>query len=1017
MSTDPSIYQTAFYHAPMATLIISGEGMIVKANAVAVEMLGYSLEETEQLNLSTLAGSGNGLVDQILQRKTMGKHFYQGVTLCTKAGRFITVDISLVVSSITEGKNITVCTLQQVIKNAMDNDILQPARFDESLRRSEQEYRILFEASPSPKWIYDLESFRIQDVNFAAIKHYGYTREEFLGKSLEEMRPPSEVAKLRRVQASTVKREGTLNFGVFTHLKKDGTTIQVEVSGSKVNYQQMECMLVESIDVTQREIALEILLDREAKLRQAHEIAKLGHWQLNPRTQNLYWSREVFKIWGIAGSARPDFKLFMDTVHPDDRDRMLRAQEEVLAGGKSLDVEHRIILEDGTIKWVHELGQLQKEEGDQFAVLAGTVQDITPQKLLELSLEESNRRYQFVSKATSDAIWDWDILSDTIYWGDGIEYVFGYKEKTMKGTGDLWKTNIHPDDLQRVVESVEKFTNEKDHDNVNWEQEYRFKKANGEYANVVDKAFLIKNEVGLAIRMVGAMQDITKRKETEDEVRRSNERFELLGKAANDAVWEWDMITNQGWANETHQDLYGLTLQDLVPQRPEWISRLHEDDRQRVLQSFQDAVDHQKEMWHGEYRMHTANRGWISVYDRTYMEYDAQGNVVRKIGSMMDISGRKQEEQRLKLLESVIINATDAVIITEISSDVTTPGSKIIFVNEAFVKMTGYHSEDIVGKSPGILHGPESDTNELEKLDTAFANFKPCTITILNYKKNGQAFWVNLSVSPVANEKGWYTHWIAIQRDVTAQKLAEIHLSNLNDSLQKYVRALASSNAELEQFAFVASHDLQEPLRMVTGFVTQLEKKYGDIIDDRGKKYIAFAVDGAQRMRQIILDLLEFSKVGRAEQEPENINLNDLVDEIKILLSVEIQQKNARLLLDKLPVVKGHVAPMRQVFLNLIGNALKYAQPNTAPQVQLTVEILEKEWQFAVKDNGIGIREEYFERIFVIFQRLHHKHEFSGTGMGLAITKKIIDSMGGRIWISSTEGVGSTFYFTLPRNA
>lgn len=894
-------------------------------------------------------------------------------------------------------------------------DITERRNFEEAVLKSEENYRTLFEASPLPKWIYDLATFTIQNVNPAAIKHYGYSMEEFLNLSLQQLRPVEEVPLLKRVQAATVVREGLINFGMFVHQKKDGSKIKVEVAGSKILYQGMNCMMVVINDVTQRESALNELLDREAKLRQANEIAKLGHWELNLATETLFWSSEVFKIWGIENSTVPNYDQYLDSVHPDERDIVFAAHKGALTGSSDLNIEHRIVLNDGTIKWVHEIAKLRLDDEGKVAFLSGTVQDITPQKVLEISLEESNRRYELVSKATSDAIWDWNLVSDSIFWGEGIQHIFGYEEKIMNGPGDLWKANIHPDDQQRIINSVAEFTSGENRNIVNWEQEYRFRKADGDYAIVLDKGFLVKDAHGRSLRMVGAMQDITKRKESEEEMRRSNERFELLGKAANDAVWEWDSITNIGWANLTHQAMFGLGMNDLVPQRSEWVSRLHKDDRQAVLQSYQHAADTGTAMWFGEYRMRTDNKGWLSIYDRTYMEYDERGNVVRRIGSMMDITKRKQEEQHLKLLESVIINANDAVVITEVAQAGANAANKIIYVNEAFTKMTGYESEEIIGKSPRILQGPDSDDDELSRLNIALAEFKPYETTIVNYKKNGQAFWINFSVSPVANEMGWYTHWIAIERDVTAQKLAEIHLNSLNESLQKHVRALASSNAELEQFAFVASHDLQEPLRMVTGFVSQLEKKYGDQLDERGKKYIAFAVDGAHRMRQIILDLLEYSKVGRAEQTPVQIDLNELVDEIKILFRTQIQQSNAELHIDKLPVVLGHVSPMRQVFQNLIGNALKYSRPFVTPQVFLTVEEKATEWEFAVRDNGIGIEQQYFDKVFVIFQRLHHKNEYSGTGMGLAITKKIIDNLGGRIWISPEETVGTTFYFTLPR--
>jgi len=253
-------------------------------------------------------------------------------------------------------------------------------------------------------------------------------------------------------------------------------------------------------------------------------------------------------------------------------------------------------------------------------------------------------------------------------------------------------------------------------------------------------------------------------------------------------------------------------------------------------------------------------------------------------------------------------------------------------------------------------------------------------------------------------------------KDITERKISETHLKELNASLKKHARELAISNAELEQFAYVASHDLQEPLRMVTSFMTQLEKKYGDAVDDKGKQYIHFAVDGAKRMRQIILDLLEFSRVGRTEDDLEEVNLNNLVNEILALYRKQIEEKKARIVFDNLPVIQTYKTPFRQVLQNLISNSLKYQAHRNAPLITISYTESNTHWQFSVKDNGIGINAAYFDKVFIIFQRLHNKDEYSGTGMGLAITKKIVENLGGKIWIESEEGKGSTFYFTVLKN-
>jgi light-regulated signal transduction histidine kinase (bacteriophytochrome) len=251
--------------------------------------------------------------------------------------------------------------------------------------------------------------------------------------------------------------------------------------------------------------------------------------------------------------------------------------------------------------------------------------------------------------------------------------------------------------------------------------------------------------------------------------------------------------------------------------------------------------------------------------------------------------------------------------------------------------------------------------------------------------------------------------------DITDRKNALEKLEAANDDLLKKTKELAYSNTELEQFAYVASHDLQEPLRMVTSFLSQLEKKYGDILDEKGKKYIYFATDGAKRMRQLILDLLEFSRVGRTEDSLEDVDLNNLINEVLPLYRKNIEELNAKINVEQLPTLQVYKTPVRQIFQNLVGNSLKYHKDGIAPVITISSKETKKAFEFSVKDNGIGIDPEYFNQIFIIFKRLHNRDHYSGTGMGLAITKKIIENMGGRIWVDSREGEGAVFHFTIPK--
>lgn len=265
-----------------------------------------------------------------------------------------------------------------------------------------------------------------------------------------------------------------------------------------------------------------------------------------------------------------------------------------------------------------------------------------------------------------------------------------------------------------------------------------------------------------------------------------------------------------------------------------------------------------------------------------------------------------------------------------------------------------------------------------------------------------------------AEEELFYCIGFAVQ-DKSSSTANEEILQRLNISLERRARELAASNEELERFAYVASHDLQEPLRMVTSFLQLLEKKYRDKLDTKGHEYIAYAVDGAERMKKLILDLLQYSRVNSSKLNKEDVDLNAVVKEVQHLYKNLLQETKGTVNAKELPIVKANKTQMVQLFQNFVGNALKYR--SAAPPL---IEILYREednlYEFSVADNGIGIAEKFYDKIFIIFQRLHHRDKYGGTGIGLAVCKKIVDRYGGKIWVNSKEGQGSTFYFTLPKS-
>ena len=267
----------------------------------------------------------------------------------------------------------------------------------------------------------------------------------------------------------------------------------------------------------------------------------------------------------------------------------------------------------------------------------------------------------------------------------------------------------------------------------------------------------------------------------------------------------------------------------------------------------------------------------------------------------------------------------------------------------------------------------------------------------------------------VRNESGKAIRMVGAMTDLTKQKKLEKELYELNESLKSYTKELERSNEDLEHFAYISSHDLQEPLRMISSFMDLLRSKYSDQLDEKALKYIYFATDGAKRMKQIILDLLLYSRANKTSEELEQINLNETITEYTQLRAKLITEKKVTIISDELPSLKVYRAPVNQVFNSLLDNAIKYAKENVPPRIEINLKDKITHWEFAITDNGIGIDNSFYDKIFIIFQRLQNRKESDGTGIGLSIAKRCVQFLGGEIWLESIVGEGTTFYFTIPK--
>lgn len=366
-----------------------------------------------------------------------------------------------------------------------------------------------------------------------------------------------------------------------------------------------------------------------------------------------------------------------------------------------------------------------------------------------------------------------------------------------------------------------------------------------------------------------------------------------------------------------------------------------------------------------------------------------------------DITGLKEAEAALRKLSLAVEHSPASIVITG-------PDGTIEYVNPKFCQVTGYSAAEAVGQTPRILKSGDMPKEGYEELWRTIGSGAVWQGEFHNRRKDGKLYWEWASISPIRDPEGRITHFLAVKEDITLRKEME---RNLHDTIHRLTR----SNAELERFAFAASHDLQEPLRLVTNYTGMLAKKYKGRLDREADEYIAFAVDGAKRIHRLVSGLLEYVRVDGRAGPFAAVDCRRLLNDVRYNLQDVIARTGTIVEATPLPEVQGDEVQLLQLFQNLIDNAIKFRREGVAPEIRIAAERQSDGlWRFSVRDNGIGVEPEYLEAIFEVFKRLHTRHAYPGDGLGLAMCRRIVERHGGTIRAESTPGEGTTFFFTLP---
>jgi PAS domain S-box-containing protein len=492
------------------------------------------------------------------------------------------------------------------------------------------------------------------------------------------------------------------------------------------------------------------------------------------------------------------------------------------------------------------------------------------------------------------------------------------------------------------------------------------------------------------------------------EIKESNERYDIVAKATSDTIWDWKIEDDSIIWNKGIYSVFGYQKEDVGSTSKWWFDRIHPEDSLKMSVKLYSFLEQKTEKWQDEYRFQCANGSYKYVFDRGFLVKDKDGKPIRMIGAIQDVTKQKEEEQRLRLLETVITQSKDAVMITDIDTSKNVIPN-IIFVNSAFTDITGYSTDEVIGKSPEILFGKKSDFLEFDKLRTAVQEYKECFVETISYKKSGEEFWINFSMIPVTDKEGEHSHWISIQRDVTVEKEREKEREQL-------IRELTQNNKDLKQFSYITSHNLRAPLSNLTGLLNLIEEI--PIEDSELKEIINGFSKSTHLLNETINDLVKVIIIkDNPSIQKEKLLIKDVFENVFNQLSFLISSNKPILKIDLEveTIFDINKSYLESIFLNLLTNAINYREPSRQLRITIATKVEDNNLFITFKDNGIGIDlEKNNDKIFGLYQRFHNYPE--SKGLGLYLVKSQVESMGGTISVDSIVGKGTTFTIVFKYN-
>jgi PAS domain S-box-containing protein len=812
-----------------------------------------------------------------------------------------------------------------------------------------------------------------------------------------EMVHPDDREKL--VLAANSGKDGRPYKSEFRIIRPDGSVRDVEASDRMFldSGGMPERIIGTSADIIDRKKLEHALILSEKEFRSTFESSALGMSQVSMQGRLLRVNKELCKMLGYPEAVLVG-KSFAELTYPDDMNVSLLALQQMKDGEiDKYQVEKRFVHKQGNIVWVEITVSIVFDESHHPLYLVSQIKDITGRKKLERDLMLSEKEFR---SAFEDSAVGMTFVSLDYKWfkiNEGFCRMLGYeRQELMKMT---FAGITHPDDLADSLVHLKKLVNK---EIEKYQVEKRYIHKNGSIIWALLTVSAVFDDNGEPLYFIAQIADISLRKKLERELVISEKEFRSVFESSAIGMSQATTKGRFTKVNKEFCNMLGYTEAGML--ETSFPDITYPEDREIGLLQLKKMMNGELESFQAEKRYVHKNGSivWASIV--VTMVFDDNRVPLYIVSQKKDITWNKQLERDLMLSEKEFRSAFEN---SAIGMALVSAEGRFIKVNPELCKMLGYPEKELVQITfPEITH-PDDLADNVTNLKRLFSG------EIQRYQgekryicKNGTMLWTSLTVSVVVDERKLPLYLVSQMKDITENKAAE-------EARRNYA-VLESRNKEMEEFAYIASHDLQEPLRTVTGFVELLRMDFGEQLPEDAKEYVRFISASTKRMSELIKGLLDFSRIGK-EKILEPVDCTETLNAVIADLGEAIKESNAIITFDDMPLIQAFPGEMQQLFQNLLSNAIKFRKPGITPRIHVSVKSLPGYWQFEVSDNGVGIQPRHYHKIFLLFQRLHNRGTYAGTGIGLSYCKKIVELHHGKIWVESVPDEGSSFFFTISK--